>query len=94
MIDATSPICEAAAVDNPRDPWRLLLINRAIVATRSHNRELMESAFDALLENLPSDAPSFFAEGMEQMAVIDYPDHVRELMKRYYLANAAPRRLH
>ncbi len=94
LIDATSPTCEAAAVDNPRDPWRLLLINRAIVATRSHNRALMESAFDALLENLPSDAPSFFAEGMEQMTIIDYPDDVREVVRRYYLAHAVPRRLH
>lgn len=94
LIDATSPMCEAPAVDNPRDPWRLLLINRAIVATRSHNPELIESAFDAVLEGLPGDAPKFFAEGMEQMTTLDYPDDVREVVRRYYLAHAVPRRLH
>lgn len=94
LIDATSPICEEPGVDDPRDPWRLLLINRAIVATRSHNPELMESAYDAVLESLPSDAPKFFAEGMEQMTILDYPDGVREVVRRYYLAHAVPRRLH
>jgi len=94
LIDATNPICEAPAVDDPSDPWRLLLINRAIVATRSHNPELIESAFDAVLESLPGDAPKFFAEGMEQMTILDYPDDVREVVRRYYLAHAVPRRLH
>jgi hypothetical protein len=36
----------------------------------------------------------FFSEGMEQMAVIDYPAHVREVVRRYFAAYASPRRLH
>jgi len=36
----------------------------------------------------------FFAEGMEQMAVIDYPAQVREVVRRYFAANSSPRRLH
>lgn len=94
VIEAASPACEEVFLSDGRHPWRLLLLNRAILATRSLNPELMTVAFDAIVEHLPDEAQRFFAEGMEQMAVIDYPDHVRELMKRYYLANAAPRRLH
>lgn len=94
LVEAASPTLEESAAQDPQHPWRLLLLNRAIVATRSHNPELMEPAFDAVVEHLPGDAQGFFAEGMEQMVVIDYPDHVRELMRRYFLAYAAPKRLH
>ena len=94
LIEATSPSLEDSASDNPEHPWRLLLLNRAIVATRSHNPELMEPAFDAIVEYLPQDAAGFFAEGMEQMAIIDYPAPVREVVKRYFVACASPRRLH
>ena len=94
LIEAASPACEETPLSDGRHPWRLLLLNRAIVATRSLNPELMAAAFDAIVDQLPDEAQRFFAEGMEQMAVIDYPDSVREIMKRYYLANAAPRRLH
>ena len=69
-------------------------INRAIVATRSHNPELMEPAFDAIVECLPQEAQRFFAEGMEQMAIIDYPTQVRDLVRRYYLAHTQRRLLH
>ena len=94
LIEATSPSVEDSASGNPKHPWRLLLLNRAIVATRSHNPELMEPAFDAIVEHLPQDAAGFFAEGMEQMAIIDYPAPVREVVRRYFLAHASPKRLH
>jgi hypothetical protein len=94
LIEATSPACEDSAANDPGHPWRLLLLNRAIVATRSHNPELMEPAFDAIVECLPQEALRFFSEGMEQMAVIDYPAHVREVVRRYFAAYASPRRLH
>lgn len=94
LVDATSPMLEESVTSDPRHPWRLLLLNRAIVATRSHNPELMESAFDAVVECLPQDACSFFAEGMDQMAIIDYPDHVRDIVRRYFMAHAVPKRLH
>ena len=94
LIEAASPSCEEPTNEEAQHPWRLLLINRAIVATRSHNPELMECAFDAIVEYLPADAPRFFTEGMEQIAVINYPEPVRELIHRYYLAQARPRSLH
>lgn len=94
LIEAASPTCEEQPARGGRHPWRLLLLNRAIVATRSLNPELMTPAFDAIVEQLPDEAQRFFAEGMEQMTIIDYPDPVREVMQRYFSANSTPRRLH
>ena len=93
LVEAASPRAQSGEPAGTH-PWRLLLLNRAIVATRSESPELMEAAFDAVVEQLPLDAQRFFAEGMEQMAIIDYPDQVRDVMHRYYLAHASSRRLH
>jgi hypothetical protein len=73
---------------NPGRPWRVLQLNRGIVATRSHNPTLMEPAFDDLVKHLPEDAAVFFAEGMRQMEALDYPAPVREVMGRYHQAYA------
>ncbi len=70
---------------NKLRPWRLLHINRSIVATRSHDPEIMKVAFDELLIYLPQEADGFFAEGMKEMVALDYPAHVRNLMEYYYL---------
>jgi hypothetical protein len=94
LIEAASASFENAAAQSPAEPWRLLLLNRAIVATRSHNPELMEPAYDAVVDQLPADAERFFAEGMEQMTVTDYPDQVREMVRRYFMAHSKPRHLH
>jgi hypothetical protein len=69
---------------SPGRPWRVLLLNRAIVATRTHDPDLMEAAYEDLGRLLPEDAPRFFEEGMRQMDVVGYPQPVREVMKRYY----------
>ncbi len=79
---------------NPTDPWLVLLLNRGIVATRSHRPALMEEAFDAIAEQLPEQAPLFFREGMGQMEALDYPPHVREVMQRYYDRWCSGQRLH
>jgi hypothetical protein len=65
-------------------PWRLLNLNRGIVATRTHNAELMAEVFDELVQNLPGEAEQFFAEGMQQMDALKYPGHVRAVMERYF----------
>jgi hypothetical protein len=85
VIGAVSPqISQDTASKDPTRPWRILLLNRAIVATRSHQVALMEDAFESLTEQLPDDAPEFFREGIEQMEALNYPPHVRTVMQRYY----------
>ena len=84
IIEATADIIrQDLEKTNPGRPWRLLQLNRAIVATRTHQPDMMETAFEELATNLPQDAPQFFSEGMEQMELLNYPAHVREIMERY-----------
>ncbi|MBU0499492.1 MAG: hypothetical protein KJ558_08260 [Gammaproteobacteria bacterium] len=75
-------------------PWSLMLLNRAIIATRSLMPELMELAFRDLVEQLPQAAPDFFREGMEQMELLGYPPPVRALVERYYNAWGGRQLLH
>ncbi|HHZ87783.1 MAG TPA: hypothetical protein EYN73_09410 [Chromatiaceae bacterium] len=85
LLDAVTPdIRNDLDSTNPGRPWRILNLNRAIVATRSHNPQTMDAAFRTLVDNIPDDAASFFREGMEQMEALDYPAPVRDVMERYY----------
>lgn len=68
---------------NPMRPWRIINLNWGIVATRSHNAELMDKVFEQLVKNIPGDAKAFFTEGMQQMDIIGYPEHVRQVMEKY-----------
>jgi hypothetical protein len=58
--------------------------NRGIVATRTHDLEVMKKAFDEFLIYLPQEATGFFAEGMKEMDALDYPPHVRKVMESYF----------
>ena len=79
---------------NPGRPWRVLLLNQSIVATRSHNTALMEAAFALLTSKLPEDAARFFSEGMQQMEALDYPASVRSIMEKYHRRWTLNRTLH
>lgn len=79
---------------NPGRPWRVLLLNHGIVATRSHDTDLMEAAFTLLASKLPEDATRFFSEGMQQMEALDYPPHVRKVMEKYHHEWPVNRSLH
>ncbi len=79
---------------NPGRPWRVLLLNWGIVATRSRQPALMAEAFDALGEQLPEEAPAFFREGMGQMEALGYPAHVRAVMQQYFDRWCSGQRLH
>lgn len=94
IMQAANPRIAQADLSDPSQPWRILLLNRAIVATHSHQPELMEPAFDAIVEWLPDEALRFFAEGMGQMDVAGYPDPVRRVMQTYYLRHSGERTLH
>jgi hypothetical protein len=95
MVQAVSPsVSEDLERDDPQRPWRILLFNWAIVATRSHRPALMVPAFEALAQNLPEDAPNFFREGMGQMDALDYPSHVRTVMETYFETWSVRKTLH
>jgi hypothetical protein len=95
LLDATSPaIAQDLERANPGRPWRLLVLNQAIIATRSHQPLLMEQAFQFLVEALPEDAANFFREGMEQMEALDYPAPVRQVMEKYFQLWCTPKTLH
>lgn len=95
IMESVSPaIAQDLDQSNLGRPWRILVLNRAIVATRSHQPALMELAFQSLGELLPDDAPSFFREGMEQMDALNYPDHVRKVMEKHYQLWCTPKTLH
>lgn len=68
---------------SPMRPWRILNLNYGIVATRSHDTQLIEQAYATLVKNLPQDARQFFREGMQQMEIIGYPQEVREVVEKY-----------
>ena len=74
---------------DPRRPWRVLLLNYAITATRTHEPALMDNTFQFLIQNLPDDLKQFFTEGMSQMTALDYPEPVRDVMEKYYWQYAA-----
>lgn len=80
------PIKQDLEKANPGRPWRILNLNRGIVATRAHNTALMEQVFDDIVRYLPDDASQFFREGMQQMEALNYPLDVRAVMQRYYTA--------
>jgi len=69
---------------NQMRPWLILNMNWGIVATRSHDVAMMKRVFDAMINNIPVEAKQFFAEGMQQMEVVNYPPHVREVMQQYH----------
>lgn len=84
IVDTTdSSIKQDLDSSNPMRPWRILNLNWGIVATRTHNTEMMEYVFPQLMKNIPADATQFFNEGMQQMVIVDYPEHVRVVMQKY-----------
>ena len=91
---ASSPISQDLEKMNPGRPWRVLLLNNSIVATRSHDTDLMEAAFAIMTSKLPEDATRFFSEGMEQMEALDYPPQVRQVMEKYHREWPVNRSLH
>ncbi len=69
---------------HPQRPWRILLLNYGIICTRSHQPKLMHKAFALIIQHLPEDAQDFFTQGMEQMALLDYPTDIKQIMQYYY----------
>jgi len=84
IIDVTDEsIKKDLEATNPMRPWRILNLNWGIVATRTHNPQIMQNVFDQLIKNIPADSQQFFNEGMQQMDIVGYPEPVREVMQKY-----------
>jgi hypothetical protein len=67
--------------DSPAQPWRILNFNCAIIATRTQQPELMNTAFDLLEQNLPLECAAFYEEGVRQAEKQVYAQHVRDIMR-------------
>jgi hypothetical protein len=95
LIQALEPLIQqqGARAKKPQ-PWSILLINQAIIATRSYRTEVIDEAYQTLCRLLPDQAPDFFREGMEQMEALNYPRQVKEVVERYYNIWGKPRTLH
>ena len=79
---------------NPMRPWRILNLNWGIVATRSHNAELIDKVYAQLMKNIPADIHGFITEAMQQMDIIGYPDHVRQVVAKYFTSLGCDQALH
>ena len=85
LIAAVDPVLRRDIdKSNPQRPWRVLVLNRAIIATRTLDPDTMSAAFEALIHYLPEEAADFFSEGMREMDRVAYPNPVREVMQRYH----------
>lgn len=71
-------------------PWRILNINRGIIATRTHDPNVMEPVFTQLVHNVPEDAPMFFEKSLEQMDELEYPTQVKTLMCKFFQQCVSP----
>jgi hypothetical protein len=94
LIDAASPALAETRTSGSGNAWCALVRLRAVVATRSCNPDAMIAAFEAIVEHMPDAAPKFFSENMERTAIADYPEPVRAVIQRFYLAHATPHHLH
>jgi len=84
VVDVTDILIKQdLEASNAMRPWRVLNLNWGIVATRTHNIDLMEQVFDQLINNIPDDVQQFFNEGMQQMDIVGYPNTVRNVMEKY-----------
>ncbi len=84
IVFATSDELKTAPeVAAPDDPWKVLILNYGIIATRTHAPELMESAYKTLIQYFPDEAPPFFQQAMSEMDRLDYPQYVRNVVERY-----------
>jgi len=77
-------------ITDPGRPWRALNMNRGIVATRTHDLEVMHEVFPDLIKAIPMDAPDFFKEGMSEMERLNYPQPVKDLMQEFYQQTQKP----
>jgi len=92
LVEFMSMVIDACADNIKHDiedsslyrPWRLLLVNRGLIATRTYDIELIRQVFDELVLYLPQEATEFFDEGVREIENLDYPDSVRQIIQQYH----------
>ena len=65
---------------DPLRPWRQLLINAAIVSTRSRDLRKMERAYRRLEAHLPSECQAFFQQASHQVAGLGFSPEARTMV--------------
>ena len=76
--------------DSLQGTWRVLNINRGVIAARTHDPDVMEPVFTQLVNNIPEDAPTFFEQSMQQMDELEYSIQAKTLMCRFFQQCASP----
>jgi len=66
---------------DPLRPWRQLLINAAIVSTRSRDLKKMERAYKRLEAHLPSECAAFFQQAAHQVAGLGFSAEARAMVQ-------------
>lgn len=66
---------------NPARPWRILLLNFAIVAIRTQDAVMIGYALDTLSTHLPEEYQGFLQEAAQQAAHPMFSDEVKELIQ-------------
>ncbi len=95
VIDATTArIQQDPDKLDPTRPWRILNLNFAIVATRTHEPRVIEAAWERLAMNLPEEMPDFLREAMLEMDRVGYPDAVREITTAWHARWCERKRMH
>lgn len=70
--------------------WRILNINRGVIAARTHDPKVMEPVFTQLVSNIPEDAPSFFEQSMQHMDELDYSLPAKTVMCKFFQQCVSP----
>lgn len=64
-----------------RQLWLALHVNSAIIAARSQQAELIQTACDLLEAHFPRQCAAFYAEGLRESAKPVYGGHVRDILR-------------
>ena len=81
VIAGAAPDFAGATDADILQPWLTLHFNCAIIATRTQQADLMNSAYDLLETHLPQHCAAFYEEGLRESKKTAYGEHVRRIMQ-------------
>ena len=89
LINAVhSDIKKAACSQNAYEIWRVLNINRGIIAARTQDMNTIDSVFEQLSDTIPEQAAEFFEANFPSFTVLQNSTQAQRLLRResYQLA--------